>query len=111
VYDLGLSSEETGRLTLKEFDALCKRMKIRDKMGQYSNALICCAIYNSQRTSRKQKVLKPSDFIGEEIKKKEPMTSMEMKAALMAITDTYTRQVEKQNGNRRRKTKSKDNTR
>ncbi len=61
--DLGLSDSDFWELTFEELDALIERRKLLDQRLDYRNLLVVCAVYNSQRTSEKQKVLKPEDFM------------------------------------------------
>ncbi len=61
--DLGLSDSDFWDLTFEELDALIERRKLLDQRTDYRNLQIVCAMYNSQRTSEKQKVLKPEDFM------------------------------------------------
>jgi hypothetical protein len=61
--ELGLGQQEFWDLTFEELDALIERRQVLDKRAEYQNLLVVCSIYNAQRTSKTQKVLKPEDFM------------------------------------------------
>ncbi len=61
--DLGLASSEFWELTFEELDALIERRHFLDRRLDYRSLLVVCAVYNAQRTDKKQKVWKPEDFL------------------------------------------------
>ena len=73
--DFGLSSDEVGRLTLKEFDALSRRKASRDDLESIRFGMIAAAVYNTMRRKKSDKVFKATDFIG---KKKAVQSEKEM---------------------------------
>ena len=73
--DFGLSSDEFGRLTLREFDALVRRKSSRDDLESLRFGMIAAAVYNTMRRKKSDKVFKATDFIG---KKKSIQSEKEM---------------------------------
>lgn len=70
VYDLGLTTEEWGRLTPREFRALCERWKQDQKRQDGRVALIAALIANANRDpKRRSKPYQVDDFMPKERKK------------------------------------------
>ena len=62
-YDFGLSWDEFEELTPKMFQALCKRRNVRIKYERYANAQTAAAVYNVNRHSADDPMVRPFDFI------------------------------------------------
>jgi transaldolase len=71
-------------LTLKEFDALCKRRKQDERRQESHSALIACMLYNIHRGKGSAKNIQ--DFMSREMTVKKKQTTEEMIAAAKFIT-------------------------
>ncbi len=64
IYDLGLSSNEFGRLTFRQFDHLVKRFSISIDRQEFRVAKLCSSIYNASGTKKLDKTeFSPEDFL------------------------------------------------
>jgi hypothetical protein len=76
-------------LTLKEFDALCKRKKINDRRIETYSAQISYLLYNSNRGDNSP-VLKLEDFMLKDVVEKTKSQSVEeMKRIAKSITRVF----------------------
>lgn len=62
-YDLGLSDDEFEECTPKMFQALCKRRNVRIKYDRFANAMTAAAIYNVNRSSENDPMVRAFDFV------------------------------------------------
>jgi hypothetical protein len=62
-YDLQLSDREIGKLNLKEYDALLKRLHFRDNLSRLNAGIIASAVYNAAPGDGKRKALSPLEFV------------------------------------------------
>lgn len=63
-YDLRLSERETGRLNLKEYDALLRRRTTEMNHTRLNAGIIAAAVYNAApSTDEKRKTVSPLDFV------------------------------------------------
>ncbi len=66
---MSLDEDYLGRLTLRQYDYLVKRLFDKRKNSDYKVAAIQAAIYNTVPRKNK-KVYKPEDFLPKEVKRK-----------------------------------------
>lgn len=85
-YDLRLTEQDFWGLTLREFDALCKRKRQEDRTNEYYAALISCVVANAHRNPKKKTApYQPKDFMTDE-KRGRIMTADQMKRKVEQIT-------------------------
>jgi len=62
-YDFGLTWEEFEELTPLMFLALCKRRNVAIRYERYANAQTAAAVYNVNRHSADDPIVRPFDFV------------------------------------------------
>ena len=84
IFDLGLSQFQFERLTLKQFNALVRRLNKHTEDKKYNHASLLAAI-NNQAASKKSELMKPEDFLGKESKPSQEDLDIKMYNAFATI--------------------------
>jgi len=67
LYDLRLSDQQFWRLTLRQYNALVKRLNEDTEAKKYNHATLLAAIHNQAATEKKD-LIRPEDFLGKQHK-------------------------------------------
>jgi len=70
-YDLGLSEDEIGQLTLMEYDALVRRKAMADDRLRLNAGYIYAAIYNTSPGDPNREAKQPTDIVPSMCEKEE----------------------------------------
>jgi hypothetical protein len=63
IFDIGLTDYQFWRLTLRQYNALVKRLNEKEEAQRYNHAAILAQIHNTTAT-KKSELMKPEDFLG-----------------------------------------------